>query len=175
MKPGGLYWNHYFTVLISEPRLWVRWGYASKGEKVKPMHISPASTILSGIEGMDDMEFKFELADGFKVEGVEYKAREADRVESWGWKTISDDSPGADSSWRLGKDMDECLRQAMAFFRSQGLIPDDIRLFHPATRKTETVTMPQEWLDFSEEAAHAVDQWQTGKGWPEGWRGKKTA
>jgi hypothetical protein len=170
MKPGEtLYWNHYFTVRIATPRKWVRWGYAKDGEKPPPMHIEPKMVKMG--TGDFEFEFEFELPKGFDVDGQHYRAEIADEVESWGWCLYSHDTFSGEN-WHLSDSKDGCLRDAKKFFQLHGLIPEGVDVFN-----TDGVSIREpldaEWQDFAKEAFAAVDSWQTGKGWPSGWKGKE--
>lgn len=172
MKVSEKYWNHYFKVMISKPRTWVRWGYVKKGEKAKPQHIEPKLSSSRFVDINYTMKFPFKLGEGFEADGVKYSCKVADEVESWGWKFYSPESPNANGTWELAGSMEECLEKAKECFKQHGLIPDGFTMVDEDGNWEELPLTP-EWQEFAKEAFAAVDSWQHGKGWPKGWKGVK--
>lgn len=172
MDVGHKYWNHYFKVMISKPRTWIRWGYAKDGEKAKPTHTEPKLIVL-GIHGKDynhTIRLPFKLGDGFESDGVKYHCKVADEVEAWGWKTVNEESPNANGSWATAGSRDACLRAAKKSFKRHGLIPDGF-IVTDEEGNFEHLPLPKDWQEFAKEAYAAVDSWQSGKGWPKDWKG----
>jgi hypothetical protein len=163
------YWNHYFKVQISKPRIWIRWSYCAEGETPRPNKIMPKLQVFCP-DG-HRFEYEYKLPDPFESEGRTRTPTVADEIMSWGWRTWSEESLQCNGEFRLAESKEACLEAAMDNFRYQGLIPEGIVVISEDGDSTSE-PLPPEWKEFADEALAAVKLWSSGNDWPSGWRGK---